>query len=295
MRNLSHFFDFYREKADLLRTLSRRRREDEIILLVCCYIDQLGGCLFPQGSSKKSFELLLQNHSGEKDEFSRISVADLCADIIIFAESISLYVPRPGRVQLFSDEQKPLIKFIDNTGISLTQKSLYAFLYTMCDTLKKGFRIHPDQTKNKDSFGEEEIVLEAIVKVPQRGATIKEENVKSLIREYRYSSILYREYRSKAVHEVAGINVDPRNFWNARRPYFVEIFYPGTTLRALKLEFPYFFLLDCLKTCVEGAEKSIIGKGLLPLPIWRAICEQDEFQLMDVEDIVEKPIKLKID
>jgi hypothetical protein len=83
MKNLLHFFEFYREKADLLRTFSRRHREDEIILLICCYIEQLGGCLFPQGSRKRTFELLLQSHSGEKDEFSRISLADLCTDITL--------------------------------------------------------------------------------------------------------------------------------------------------------------------------------------------------------------------
>jgi len=80
----SNFFDSYKQKVDFLKNLSRKRKaEDEIILLVCCYLDQLGSCLFPKGgTSKRNFELMLLKHSGESEEFSRISIADLCLDIL---------------------------------------------------------------------------------------------------------------------------------------------------------------------------------------------------------------------
>lgn len=295
IKNLSNFFDSYREKTALLRFLARKHMENEIILLICCYLDQLGGCLFPQGSSKRSFEKLLLTHSGESNEFSLVSVTDLCADIRIFAGQSDTCIWKPGRVQLVLGEQKPIMRFIDSTDIPLTGKSVQKFLCTICDSLKKDFRIYPNQTKNKECFGEEDIVVDSIIKVKQKGAIIREDHIKNLIREYHYSSILYREYRGRSVHELTGVRVNPDKFWIEKRPYFTEIQYGLLKFRSFTLEFSYPFLLDCLKTCIDSVEKAIIGKGLLPLPVWRAICEPYEFEFMDVELLEEIPIRLKID
>jgi len=294
---LSHFFGGYKERVDFLKTLSRRRKVDEIILLVCCYLDQLGGCIFSQAnSSKRSFELILLTHSGERDEFSLISVADLAADIVAMAETASLIVPKPGRLELRSENDKPLLRFIEQTGVALTEKSIRKLLNSVYDGLKLDFRVNIKQTINKESYGEEDIVISSIEKMAGKGVEIKENDVRSLLREYKYTSILYREYRSKAVHEAAGMYVDPRKFWRMKRPYFIEVSSEWFTRTGLKLEFPAFFLIKCLETCIECAKKAIIGKGLLPPPVWNAICDIDDFNFMDVEGIEEaRPVKLKID
>lgn len=69
MIRLSRFFDSYRKKVDFLKNLSHKRKAaEEIILLVCCYLDQLGNCLFLEaGSTKQSFEKILIEHSGESE------------------------------------------------------------------------------------------------------------------------------------------------------------------------------------------------------------------------------------
>lgn len=225
---LINFFDSYKQKVDFLKNLFRiREAEDEIILLICCYLDQLGSCLFPKGgSSKRNFELMLLTHSGKSAEFSLISVADLCLDILWMAESVSYIVPKPGRIQLPSEDYKPLIKFIDQIGIPLTEKSIRNLSNSLYDNLKSNFKIHPYQTKNKKSYGEENNIVDLIISYPklrQMGAEIKEEAVRSLIKEYKYTSILYRDYRCKAVHEAAGIYVDTNKFWRMTRPYFTEV------------------------------------------------------------------------
>jgi hypothetical protein len=242
---------------------------------------------------------MLLKHAGESEEFNLISVTDLAFDILWMAESASYIIPKPGRIQLHSDDLKPLIKFTDQTGIALTEKSVRKLFNCLYDSIKSNFRIHPYQTKNKNSYGYEDIVIDSIISYPklrQIGAEITVDNIKSLIKEYTYASILYREYRCKAVHEAAGIYVDSRKFWKLRRPYFIEISSYFSPYPVFKLEFPSLFLIECLETCVKCAEKAVIGKGLLPPPIWNAICDFKEIEFMDMEGMEEaRPIKLKIE
>jgi hypothetical protein len=301
MNRLSKFFSSYKWKVKFLKNLAHERKaENEIILLVCCYLDQLGGCLFPEdGSSRLNFERILSTHSGESEEFSLISVADLALDLLWMAERAFHTIAKPGRIQLASDDLKPLIKFMDQSGMALTERPVRRLFASLFDTLKTNFRIHPYQTENKKSYGYEDVVINLIISCPtlgRIGAKITEESAKNLVREYTYKSILYREYRCKAVHEAAGIYVDTKKFWKMQRPYFVEVSTFWFPRSAFKLEFPCSFLVECLETCVKCAEKAIIGKGLLPLPIWNAICNFDEFEFLDVERIGEvKPIKLRIE
>lgn len=301
IKRLDSFFDYYKRNVTFLKYLSSERGAiDEIILLVSCYLEQLGNCLFPKsGSSKRSFELMLLDHSGERDEFNLISVANLSIDILWLAESVDYFVPKSGRIQLLSEEYKPLIKFIDQTNISLTKNSVNKLLISLCNNLKSRFKINPSQTKNKNCYGDEENVIESIVSysnLRRIGAEIKEDNVRNLIKEYKYTSILYREYRCKAVHEAAGLYVDPNKFLKNKRPYFSEVSSHFLTHNVLKLEFPSSFLIECLDTCIDCTKKAIIGKGLLPLPIWNAICDLNEWKFLDVDGIEEtKPIKLRIE
>jgi hypothetical protein len=150
IKRLSAFFDSYRQKADFLKRLSDERKgADEIIFLVCCYLDQLAGCLFPaENSTKRSFERLLLTHSGESEELSRISVADLGNDILYAAELAGYIIRKPGRLQLPREELKPLIKFVDETDIALTEKRFRTLLLKLHDALKEEYRIHDRQTRN---------------------------------------------------------------------------------------------------------------------------------------------------
>jgi hypothetical protein len=301
INRLSEFFDSYKKKVEFLKDLSRKHQgADEIILLACCYLEQLGGCLYPKkDSSKRSFERMLLDHSGEKDEFSLISLGNLAWDILYMAETLGYIIPKAGRVQLQFDELKPLIKFIDQTGVALTEKSVRKLLLALYDNLKSHFRIHPYQTRKKNCYGDRELVVDSIMsctKLRRVGTEITAENIKGLIDGYTYASILYRDYRCKAVHEAAGIYVVLKKFWKMKRPYFVEVSSIFCKYPIFSLEFPSYFLIECLETCIECAEKAIKGKGLLPPDIWEAICNWEEFEFMDVEGIEEpRPIRLRIE
>lgn len=301
MARLTEFFDSYRKKADFLKKLSHKRKApDEIILLACCYLDQLGTCLFPEaGSVKHSFEKILIKHSGESDEFKLISVGNLASDIFRIADFANVMIEKPGRIQLWSEEDKTLIRFIDQSGVALSGKSVNRLLISIYENLKLRFRIHPYQTKNKVSYGYTDEIIDSIMSTPKLKKfvpDIEEEHVRNLLKEYMYSSILYHDYRCKAVHEIAGIYVDSNRFWRNERPYFVEYQAEFSKYNTFKLEFPSYFLIECFETCIDCTEKAIIGKGLLPSPIFRAICDFDEIDFLDIESMEDaKPIKLKLD
>lgn len=301
LTRLNKFFDTYRDKSDFLKGLEKKHKApDEIILLTCCHLDQLGNCLYSKASSnKRSFEQLLFEHSGEKDEFNLISVSNLTSDLFRFAEFAFIIIEKPGRINIFSNEEKALIQFIDQTGISLTGKMLYKFLISVYKNLKANFRIHPYQTDKKDSFGNIDEIANAVVtdsKIKKLAPDLNENILKNLLKEYTFASILYKDYRCKAVHEIAGISIDPANFWRKKRPYFSPLKFLFCKDSFYTLEFPSFFLIEVLNTCIDCVEKAILGKGLLPIRIFNEICDMDEFDFVDIETIEEqKPIKLRIE
>lgn len=300
-KRLSHFFGWYSDKVNFLKKLHRERKfADELVLLSCCYIDQLGNCLFPNvESGKRGFELILKTHSGESKEFSLISVADLVCDLLYVSRTRFYIFPQPGRVQIHTDTIKPIIRLIDQIEIPLTEKAVHRFLMLLYANLKSKFRLHPYQTLKKKSSGDEEEIINSIMELSSEfkkiEANVTNEKIRNLIKEYSYVSILYREFRSKSVHEIGGVLKTPE-FWSQKRPYFMEVRHELVTRRGLKLTFPANFLINCLETSIKCSEKAIIGKGMLPPPIWNMICNAKEFRFMDVDDIGEaKPIKLKID
>jgi len=300
---LKKFFDSYRKKANFLRSLEKKHKmPDEIILLACCYLDQLGNCLYSKaGSNKRSLEQLLFEHSGKRDEFNLISVSNLAIDLFRFAEFAYIKIEKPGRIILFSNEEKTLMQFIDQTGISLTSKMVYRFLTSIYRSLKANFRIHPYQTSKKDSFGNMDEIVNAIItdsKIKKLAPDLNENKniLKNLLNEYTYASILYKDYRCKAVHEVEGISINLANFWRKKQPYFSPLRFMFCRNSFYTLEFPSFFLLEVLSTCIDCVEKSIIGKGKLPIRIFDEICDIDEFDIADLETMEEeKPIKLRIE
>jgi hypothetical protein len=191
------------------------------------------------------------------------------------------------------------LKFVDQAGIALTEKLVRKFLLNLYNALKSNYRIHPYQTEKKDCYGEKRDVVDSIMScasLRKVGGIISEGNARTLVEGYTYASILYREYRCRSVHEAAGIYIVPIKFWKNKRPYFVEVYAYSCEYPVFTLEFPSSFLIQCLETCVECAEKAIKGKGLLPPSIWNAICNLDEFEFLDEEGIEEaKPIGLRIE
>jgi hypothetical protein len=64
----------------------------------------------------------------------------------------------------------------------------------------------------------------------------------------------------------------------------------------LKLEFPSNFLINGLETWIECVERAVRGKGLLPLVIWSALCELEDFEFLDMDSIQdERPVRLRIE
>lgn len=299
-KDLSDFFNYYRNKVKFLNRLARgRKTEEEIILLICCYIDRLGNCLFSTaGSSKRSFDLILLTHSGEKETLNLISISDFAFHLLFMAEAAVFLVPKPGRIQYLHEEFKPLIKLADQANIPLTRISFRKFFLALYSRIKLKYRIHPYQTNRKLSYGSEDELIDFILtgnELKRAGATITDTSLKCVLKEYSYLSILYRDFRCAAVHEAAGIFIETRRFWTSQIPYFTKSTHAFFHESVYTLEFPAAFLLRCLKTCISGVEQAIIGRGLLPLSIWNTICDVEDDEFLDTTEIKEKPIGLRID
>lgn len=301
VKRLDDFFDSYNDKVKFLKTLLRtKQHEDEVVLLTCCYIEQLGSCLFTKaGSTKRAFESMLLAHSGENDIFSSISVGDLALDVMFFSDRIDYIVPKAGRIEFWSDEMKPIIRLVIESDISTTPAKVRQLCKAVYDEIRNEFRIHPYQTENKICCGEESHVVETIegcLKRRRTGAQIESRTARRFVREYSYASILYREYRCKAVHEAGGLSVDKKEFWQAASPYHVPIHTSWFKYSFYTVEFPFRFLIKCLETCVRGARVAIMRKGLLPPSIWGSICKREEYDVLDYEAVKDaKVVKLRLD
>lgn len=292
---LNDFFAFYQRRVDKLKTfIAKKEMAEELIILACCSLDHLSNCLFPKETSiENGFCKILYNHSGERKEFKLISVADFAYNLIVFLESLAGFIVKPGRVHLLYKEHEPFLSFIMKLeDIPLTEKDVRQSYFALLDALKIKYRIYKNQKPCKYSFGYENDVINLIKNVFRHEIQTANavSNIKELIRKYKYSSILYREYRCHSVHKAGKIFLDDNNFWELKTPYFTEFecgYYENFSF--LKLEFPAHFLVNCLETCIEHSKKAISGKGLLPAKVAFSIFEKNEFidyiKLIDTEII----------
>jgi hypothetical protein len=283
---LSH----YHNTIDLIdELLAERRAAQEIVLLACGRLDSLANLAFHNiPGQQESFRRFVANYSGQKSFFHSISVGDLYRFLIYYADlSDGGLINVPGRVKRLGSESDIFLAFIENSGVPITGESVRNIANRVAKILKKQFRVKPGQRLSKPHRSSPTKIYELIsqeFRMPDPDKIIN--SLAPLLDYFKCSSILYRNYRNRAVHGLM-VEFDEDEFFEDNDPfhskyenYFGEV--------VLQIAFPGKYLRDLLAKCLETYTNHIIVKKNLPSDLFNSMFSMEEILESDVIDYLEE-------
>lgn len=289
------FFGTFRTTERFLQQLVQMREgSQEFLILACCRLDALSNLAFPRWKGKQAdaFAEFLLRYSGFERQLRKISVPDLFYYLSYGRWVLPGVICDPGRLHQFTEDDEPLIRLIVNSELPITQEAIDKFLAFVLRTLKRTYRVVPNQKLTRESIAKQSEVIKSLLKAaesPRRQKYIKPvKAVESIIERFSLPQILYREFRCGAVHGCE-VDLDERGFFRETkicwRAVYSDLVGPG---RFLEVQFPAPFLLEMLRNCIDKLERELKHKRELPAEMWIEICDiESEFDLLDQDTLPE--------
>jgi hypothetical protein len=265
---IDEFFERYRNTLTLLEEfLASKCNRQEFVLLSCARLDSLANLAFAEGPQKSRFSRFLAKYSGLGKLTFAISVPDLYYHFQHYVWIASWSVPKPGRMLLFRERDKEFAQFIYDSGIPVTESHVRQLLTSVMASFKAKFRVSPFQNTSKKTCATTDEINEIFRKsVRQITAESSQSNaIGSMVNLYTVGTLLYRRYRSTAIHEW-GVELDETDFFTNAAVYWKKA--PVHTHRFLKVQFPAILLLSLLKRSIEAYKRELQETRKLPYGIW---------------------------
>ncbi len=116
-----------------------------------------------------------------------------------------------------------------------------------------------------------------------------------LLRDFQIADILYRDYRSRSIHEF-DFNVDDR-FFTESGVYLAARYHPWATTRFLELCLSARWIIDVYQTTVQNYERTLLSRKKLPLGRWSLLCDisTELHALDDASVIVGRDLKIRVE
>lgn len=290
-KRIQEAFERYDSTIQLLQNfVEKKTNTQEIILLVCARLDSLSNLAFTGKSQKDNFTDFITHHSGRKNKLIKISVPDFFEHLGYHLWVLPGFLEKEGRFHMFDprrDEQ--FVLFIWNSGIALTQDQVGYLLKFLTNTLKKRYRVSPNQPLSKDSTDTISNIITYLENEAKnhkkafiRDAICSNKYLLNLIKDYSIASLLYREYRCGIIHEY-GVDIRSIDFFNKLdvywQPFYNDIAQPT---RRLRIQFPAQFLLKLLTDCVNSYKVQLLQTKQLPIELFNEICDfMNELKYLD--------------
>ena len=289
------FFKRYDSTLQLLQQfLAARANRQEFVLLSCARLDSLANLAFAEGPQRSRFSRFLSKYSGlGKDTFA-VSVPDLYYFFQHYHWIAHASVPEPGRIMLFRERDKEFAQFVYESGVPITVSHVRKLLASIMSSLEGKFRIFPRQRIGKKTSATNDAIVTVIADavMGNRSAHYQPDftAIKAIVSSYTIGTLLYRRYRSAAIHEW-GAELDEREFFSKTIVYWKVA--RVHSHRFLKIQFPAGLLLDCLKRAIIAYKCELQETHRLPYPIWTDSRLSEEF--LDRRSIFsDTPVKLRI-
>lgn len=219
-----HLIKYFRKRIDFLRKHCWNETENELtiegIILVCSYIDSLSGYKYGGESTQDRFVRLINEYSGRKEIFEKISLVELYDAI------------KQGRIQV--KQKGEVLDHLKRMGV---HKEAYLDLEYNVD-------VTADECLNrlKDlhlSFDDHRTIINAF-----KGC--------------KYSSILWKRYRCLAIHETRVD--EGWNLGEVDLPYYItEAIYgkDGTSENKIRFGFPHKLIMETLEECLNNLDSEL--------------------------------------
>lgn len=220
-------------------------------------------------------------------------------ELIYYQWLLPALIERPGRINRYSRANDPILRFIDNLDLALTEEEVDRALAVIASALRSNFRVMPRQRLSKPCLARPRTVASAVVnafQTPKRKPISQSvaSAIPRLLKTKSLGAILYEKFRSGIVHG-ASVSINEREFFTKTRPYWDPEFSPDYGAY-LVVEFPARFLLDVLLRCIHTYRLHLLQRRRVPPDIFYQIFDGPEFdfQVLD-EEVLNQPKRLRLD
>lgn len=262
---VQEFFGRYNDTLNLLQEfLISKSNRQEFVLLSCARLDSLANLAFAEGTQQSRFSSFLARYSGLGKQTFTISVPDLNFYFQHYFWISVASIPEPGRMRLFRERDRGFAQFIYDSGIPITELHVQHLLHSVMNALKRKYRVSPHQNTRKKTCATLHEIVETINDSVRKagGYPVPDVNsIKSVVSPYAVGVLLYRRYRSGAIHEW-GVELDERNFFNMTGVYWKTA--PVHFHRFLRIQFPAILLLNLLRCSIDAYKRELLETKKLP-------------------------------
>jgi hypothetical protein len=206
-------------------------------------------------------------YSGKKALLRQVAVPNLYFDLARQYQLLGITLEVPGRIREFDrDRDKGWNRFLAQCELPLTEEHIARFLRWWSRTIQAKYRTTATQSHSKPSLDNENAVLQHLRdaadarKSPTYGTAL--EAVGPLLHDYTVGAILYRDFRSSAIHEY-GFAVGA-NFFDRDDLFFETVHFGLDNTTYLDLRFTATWLLDLLLDSMENYLHRLLTTKKLP-------------------------------
>jgi hypothetical protein len=277
----------YRRAVEFLRSsLAAEEGAEEIVILVCARLDALASSRGGSDTGRLRFTHFVEEFSGEGGRLKKVSVPNLFWELALGEEFLSITVAAPGRLR-YLDTEARFVRFVADSGVSLSEADIRQFLRWLSKTIQKQYRTTATQSKRKPSLTSRSHLVDHVSRALRgsRWKGLHDETIKAfkaLAAEHSLSAILYRDIRSRSIHE-HDFRASEQFF--AKTEPFVEPMYSlwGRT-RFLGIEFPGPWLVNLLEKTTHRYEEALVRSRQIPLAMW-SDAELGDVDLLDARSV----------
>lgn len=264
------FFSRYQNTLTLLdQFLAEGKNHQEFVLLSCARLDSLANLAFADGTQNTRFSRFLAKHSGLGKQTFAVSVPDLFYYFQHYLWIRTGNIPHAGRIVLYRERDKEYAQFIHDSGIPITETHVGSLLQKVMGRLKAVYRISPTQRVRKSTSAPIQDVVGLVSQAVKDCASEYSESdvhtVGSIVKSYTLGALLYRRYRSTAIHEW-GVQLDELEFFKRKEIYWETA--PVHFHRFLKVQFPARVVLNMLKRSIDSYKRELVAIQKLPFGLW---------------------------
>jgi hypothetical protein len=275
--------------ALLEQFLSQESNSEEFVILLGSRLDALANLAREGRTQQERFTTFLRRYGGRRPILQQVGVPNLY--FCLWRQFITLpaTIESAGRLRLYDQlEDRPFIRWLVESGLPLNLDEVNRFLEYLSKIMQRRYRTTATQSRVKPVMDTEGALREYLMqqaKEHRRGAYVGAmQAVSPLLRWFTIGSLLYREYRSSAIHDF-GFAIDER-FFEEEDLYVGTLHHDWETTVFLEVRVSGRWLLELYGNCVRNYQRRLIETRLLPHSLFLEICEfPGELEYLDQHSV----------
>lgn len=263
----------------------------ELVILACSRLDALANLAVLETTQQKRFISFMNRYSAKGADLALVAVPNLYSYLSRHYDTVSATIREPGRLRLYDPIiDRPLLQFVVDSKLPITSEDVERFLEYFSRVVQRRYRTTATQSRAKPVLEDEDQLHRYLLRESgryRRGRYLDAARaMRPLLRDFTIGALLYREYRSGAIHEF-GFGVDDRFFQettlyvSTRRHLLEDTLY-------LEVRVPARWLIGAYKTSLSRYQAQLVRSRKLPIGLYLEVCDVlEEFEYLDESSVGE--------